>query len=414
MSATIPFPAMLKRAEELKQSLIQFATEGHLKEDYEQVREEFFGLSEPEGEHEAHTLLEWFLYDWVDDYGEGVIEHFVDSQDDLSEKEEELLLEWTNSINSIFEIKSLKANLITLKDLDSEDTFTIATIGNLKDLPFKKGEYLAARILPLGEQFIFAGAQFLLPDKDSAMQALAIRQTFETLNDEEGLEEAQQEQREAFIELFGKDEISIAAKQLPATIGRFQRFLFLERKDPETGKTAAQLFEEEFGRELKIPELPPIPHEMTAASEVTILCDEFEGILILPEYQKFKQIFTSKNRDKEFPGWKDLLWNYIKEPSLPIVAFERIAEEHPKQVEKVMRDILEDKNFSIEHLYAALLHYKHPAEGFEDMEDEELLWDLFNGNEPAKPANAKSQKSGKSGDADSNVIDFNSKSKKEK
>ena len=44
MSATIPFPALLKRAEELKQTLTQFATTGNLKEDYEQVREEFFGL----------------------------------------------------------------------------------------------------------------------------------------------------------------------------------------------------------------------------------------------------------------------------------------------------------------------------------------------------------------------------------
>jgi hypothetical protein len=414
MSATIPFPALLKRAEELKQSLTEFATAGNLKEDYEQVREEFFGLSAPESEHESQTLLEWFLYDWVDDYGEGVIEQFVDSQEDLSERDEALLLEWTNSINSIFEIKSIKQNLITLRDLDSEDLFSIATIGNLKEHPFKKGGYMAARILPLDEQFIFAGTQFLLPDKESAIEALNIRRTFEALGDEEGLDEAQQEQREAFVELFGKDEISIAAKQLPSTIGRFQRYLFLERKDPDSGKTAAELFEEEFGRELKIPELPPIPNELAATGEVTIICDEFEGMLILPEYQKFRQIFACKDRDKEVPGWKDLVWNYIKEPSLPIVAFERIAEERPKQVEKVMREVLEDKSFSIEHLYAALLHYKHPAEGFENMEDEELLWDLFNGNEPAKPVQAKGKAVNGKDKSDSNIIDFNSKSKPKK
>lgn len=414
MSATIPFPALLKRAEELKQSLTQFATTGNLKEDYEQVREEFFGLSSPEGEHESQTLLEWFLYDWVDDYGEGVIEQYIDSHDGLSEKDEEMLLEWTNSINSIFEIKSVKQNLITLKDLDNEDTFAIATIGNLKDHPFKKGAFMAARILPLDEQFIFAGSQFLLPDKESAMEALTIRRTFEALGDEEGLDEAQQEQREAFIELFGKDEISIDAKQLPATIGRFQRYLFLERKDPESGKTAAELFEEEFGRELKIPELPPVPNELAATNEVTIICDEFEGMLILPEYQKFRLIFECKNRDKEVPDWKDLVWNYIKEPTLPIVAFERIAEERPKQMEKVMREVLEDKTFSIEHLYAALLHYKHPAEGFENMEDEELLWDLFNGNEPTKSLQAKSKTVNGNDKSDSNIIDFTSKAKPKK
>jgi hypothetical protein len=399
----------LQRAEEFKRELIEFATTGHLKEDFQQQREQFFALAEPEGEHEAQSLLEWFLYDWVDDYGEGVIDHFVDSRDDLDEEEESMLLEWMASLNSVFEIKSLKKNCISLSDLDSGDVFPVTTIMDVSALPFEKGQFLAARLLPLGELFIFAGAQYLMPDRESAMEVLEMRRSLEEGDSSEQLLQVQQEQREAFIELFGSDEVALAAKQIPSMIGRFQRYILLERRDSETRKTAAEMYEEEFGREMKMPDIPPIPKELAEIGEVTILCDEFDGIVILPEYQKFKQVFVCENPDQEIPDWKDLLWDYVEDPSIPIVAFERVAESHPEQVEKIMRLVLEDETFSIEHLYAALLHYKQPVEGIEDMEDEELLWDLFDGSQDAsKSQNAEAEPDANQ-KSNSNVLDFSSK-----
>jgi hypothetical protein len=409
MSKDSPVVEKLKRAEEFKRELIEFATTGHLKEDFEQQREQFFELAEPESEHEAQSLLEWFLYDWVDDYGEGVIDHFVDSRDDLTEEEEAMLLEWMASLNSVFEIKSIKKNCISLSDLDGGDSFPVTTLADSSDLPFQKGQFLAARLLPLADLFIFAGAQYIMPNRESAMEVLEMRRSLEDGGSSEQLLQAQQEQREAFIELFGSDEITLAAKQIPSMIGRFQRYILLERRDEETGKTAAEMYEEEFGREMKLPEVPPVPKELAEFGEVTILCDEFDGIVILPEYQKFKLVFACKNPDEEIPDWKDLLWDYVEDPSIPIVAFERVAETHPEQVEQIMRLLLEDETFSIEHLYAALLHYKQPVDGIEDMEDEELLWDLFDGsNEPAK-TNAAEAEPDTNHKPSSNVIDFSSK-----
>jgi hypothetical protein len=403
----------LQRAEELKGELIAFATTGHLKEDYEQQRELFFELGEPEGEHESQSLLEWFLYDWVDDYGEGVIDHFVDSRDDLSEEDETMLLEWMASLNSVFEIKSVKNGCVSLQDLDSGEVFPVTLLSLSKDLPFTSGQFLAARLLPLGEKFIFAGAQFLMPNREAAMEILEMRRSLEELDSPDALESAQQEQREAFVEIFGSDEIHIAAKQIPSMIGRFQRYLLLERRDAETGKTAAELYQEEFGRELILPEIPPIPKEFAEIGEVTILCDEFDGIVLLPEYQKFKRVFESSNPDKDVPDWKELVWDYVEDPSIPIVAFERVAETHPKQLEKAMRILLEDETFSIEHLYAALLHYKEPVDGLEDMEDEELLWNLFDGSNGASGTEneqAPLSKTNANDKDNSNVIDFSTRS----
>lgn len=391
----------LKRAGELKEDLEKFVTSGNLKEDYEEQKKLFSEFSDMvEGEHESHSFLDWFLYEWADEYGEGVIEQYVDSHEDLSAEDEEMMLDWIDSVHSIFEVKSIKANTISLKDLDSNERFMVVTSDNTSEKPFGKGQFISARILPLGEKFIFAGVQFVLPDRKTAMEAIEMRRALEEMEDEdESMMEAQQQQREAFIELFGKDEVSIAARQLPSTIGRFQRYLFFERKDSETGMTAAEVFADEFGEELKLPELPVVPNELAAAGEITLLCDEFEGILILPEYQQFKRVFASQNPDEDVPDWRDLVWNYVEEPSIPIVAFERVAETHPQEVEKIMRVVLDDADFSIEHLYAALLHYKEPAEGFENMEDDERLWDLFDGNGARE---------------NGNVVDFTNKNPKKK
>ncbi len=128
------------------------------------------------------------------------------------------------------------------------------------------------------------------------------------------------------------------------------------------------------------------PGFLSNAGNVTILCDDFDGIVLLPDFNRFKQVFESKNPDKAVPDWQELMWNYVKDPDIPIVAFERIAEQFPERVEAVMRKLIGDKDFSLEHLYAVLLHYKQPIEGFDDMQDEQNLWDLFNGN--AKPCSS--------------------------
>jgi hypothetical protein len=131
--------------------------------------------------------------------------------------------------------------------------------------------------------------------------------------------------------------------------------------------------------------MPALPLPMAGAMDVTILCDDFDGIVVLPDYNKFRRVFEAASPESATPEWRDLVWTYIKDPDIPIVAFERVAEEFPLQVEAVLRELLDDKTFSLEHLYAVVLHYKQPVEGLDDLDDDRQLWDLFNGNAPEKP-----------------------------
>ena len=380
----------LDRAVRLKYELAAFATKGLLKEAYEWHQQMAFSISEPSNKSEEESVLDWFLFEWIDDSGGGAIEYFLEAHPDLSSEDQNILIEWEDSFNSIFEIRSLGKNSLRLRDLETGELFPVNTISDLNKSPFKRGQFIATRLLPLGKRFIFANYQLILPDKKAAMEMIEIRRALDEIGSPEAMEHGQQEQCTAFCELFGCEELTVLPEDLNPTLERLQQYLFFERRDAETGETLAEKFQTRFGVELQLLDMPEIPGHTFGASDVTILCDEFDGIVVLPDYKKFRRIFESDRLSREVPEWRELIWNYIKNPDIPTVAFERVAEQYPKRVERVFRSLLGDKEFSIEHLYAVVLHYKQPVEGLEQLDDDRRLWDLFNGNSDFEPAPASS------------------------
>jgi hypothetical protein len=366
-------------AEKLKGQLREFATSGAARDEYKRYYALFFDLSDQADENLTEIALDWFIYDWFDENGEGVIERFLASSRNLSDRERQILVDWEDSINSVFEICWLGKGSMRLKDIASGDIFSVVTSESISAARARRGQFIAARLLPLGDRFIFAGKQFIMPNREAAQEVLDILQSLDAIDSPEAIEKAQQEQCCAFREYFGQAELTVPLGELKQTLERFQHYLFFERRNPETNATMAETFRSEFGRELKLPEMPVPPVDLSAVSEVTILCDEFDGLLLLPDYNRFKRVFEADDPDREIPGWRELVWDYIKNPDIPIVAFERVAEEHAMRLESILRELFGNKDFSIEHLYAALLHYREPVEGFEDLEDDQWLWDLFNG-----------------------------------
>jgi hypothetical protein len=380
--STSAFSTEFERAEHFKNELMKFATTGPLKDDYGLQCKLFFEGANPEDEHEAESVLDWFLFDWFDENGDGVIDYYLNAHPDLDEPDGEMLLDWVDSINSVFEIRSVGKFAVQLQELDSGDAYTVKT--SIERAPFKRGQFLIARLLPLCDDLIFSGLQFVMPDRESALAWLEMRRAFDAFDSPEAVEKARREQVSAFCDLFGCDELTVPSGKLNATLERFQRYLLTERRDPETGMTPAERFEKELGQKLSVPDLPPLPAPVAGAGEVTILCDDFDGIVLLPDFNSFKRVFETDEPDRLAADWKELVWTYIKNPDIPIVAFERVAEQFPIRVEKVLRTLIGDKDFSLEHLYAVLLHYKQPVDGLEDLKDDQQLWDLFDGNHHAE------------------------------
>jgi hypothetical protein len=388
-ASTLSRPIPFSRVENLKRELVKFATTGPLKDQYKFHRKLFFESGQPEDAHEAESVLDWFLFEWLDQDGAGSIDYFLDHKPNIDEADREILLDWLDSINSVFEIHAINERSLELKDLDGGECYTVKI--SSRRLPFKRGQLIVARLLPLKNEMIFSGLQFLMPNRESALAWLEMRRSFDLLDSPEALERARREQVAAFCELFGCDELTVASSKLNSTLERFQRHLLTERRDPQTGLTPAEKFKKELGQDLSVPDLPQIPEPLAGAGEVTILCDEFDGIVLLPDFNRFKRVFEAEEPDRQVPDWRDLVWTYIKNPEIPIVAFERVAEKFPRRVEKAMRSLIGDKDFSLEHLYAVLLHYKQPVEGLDDLRDDQQLWDLFNGNTDAAKAKPRGE-----------------------
>jgi hypothetical protein len=385
-------------ADLLRRQLEEFVLTGPLKETFEEHRSLYFKEFEEPDELDSEGVLDWFLFDWFDDSGEGALSHFISAKPDLTSQERDVLLEWQDSLNSAFQIRSVSRNELRLRDLESGYDLDVTLTKPESHSLFKKGEYVVARLLPLGDHIILSGLQFVLPDKKTALAWLELRDRVDELHSPEEIEKAIRESCDAFCALFGCDEVTVPSSKLLPTLKRFQEYLLKERRDPETGSTPAERFREQLGRELEMTDVSVPPQMFAAAQDVTILCDDFDGIVLLPDFSRFKRVFSTDDPDKTVPEWKELIWTYIKNPDLPTVAFERVAEQQPKRVEKVLRAVLNDNDFSIEHLYALLLHYKEPVEGLDDLEDDRQLWDLFNGNrKPPKAAKGRSPRSKNTG-----------------
>lgn len=380
-SKSQPESLSLSAAAGLKDSLSRFVTDGPLKPEYGRYHKLFLQLSHAPDENDDPGVLDWFLFDWADGNGESVIDHFLSHQSDLNPADRKILLDWEDSLNSVFEICLAESDSFALCDIETGDAFTVITDKLAQQSQLKRGKFVATRLLPFGDRFIISGPQHLIDDRETAREALDISRSLETLKSPESLEQAQRELCSAFSELFGCTEIAISPADLHPTLDRLFRYVFFERREQQIDSALAQKFYPAFGRIFKVCDVKPDVDVSGCTAEVTILCDEFDGLVLLPDYNSLKSIFEVNDPDSEVPRWRDLLWKYIKDPDIPMVAFERIAEERPERLERVLREVLENPEFSIEHLYAMLLHYKQPVEGLENLEDDERLWDLLNGGQ---------------------------------
>ncbi|HEU4389619.1 MAG TPA: hypothetical protein VFV34_17575, partial [Blastocatellia bacterium] len=297
-------PVDLSRATDLKQQLSDFVTKGALRERYKQHQKLLLELCDAAEDGDNDSILDSFLFDWLDERGEGAIDHFLKSAR-VTDVDRGVLREWEDSIHSVFEVTSARSDNLILKDLDGGDTFDVTTGPSERGKGYEKGAYLAARLLPLGDYFMLSGPRCLLPDRESALEALKISSSFEQLDSPESLENAQREQHAAFKEFFGCDEVTTSPVDLKETLEKFQRYILFERRDPKDETTLAERFHCAFGRSLKMPLLPSPPGEFADVGEVTVLCDEFDGIVFLPDYRAFQGIFDC-DPDGELEGWRDL------------------------------------------------------------------------------------------------------------
>ena len=373
-------------AQKLKQALVDFATSGEVGLEFARQKQSTLKFKGALDDFEEMLILDWFIFDWMDEGGSGVIDRFLASRESLDNEQQQMIVDWGSSIHNIFEIIEAEDDRLILRELDDGTTLTVRGRSPAGSEPsVEPGRFLMARLLPVHGSFHFSGPQLVLPDREAALQALEMAQSLGVVTSPAEIEEAQADQRKGFIEFFGGPEVTIKSSELDETLRRFEKHLLSDRREATTGTTGEASLRAKLGVEAKAPTMRRAMR-LPDQHEVTLLCDEFEGIVVLPRYRDFQRTFECEDAEQEIPEWEDLVWSYIKDPDIPIVAFEYIAEKQPAKLERLLRVLLDDETFSLEHLYAMLLHYKEPVEGLDDLKDDEKLWDLLDRKQPAKHA----------------------------
>ena len=91
-------------AQKLKQALVDFATSGEVGVEFARQKQSILKFKGALDDFEEMLILDWFIFDWMDDSGRGVIDRFLVSLKSLDNEQQQMIVDWGSSIHNIFEI----------------------------------------------------------------------------------------------------------------------------------------------------------------------------------------------------------------------------------------------------------------------------------------------------------------------
>jgi hypothetical protein len=168
---------LLERSSELKRQLIDFACSQRFSWQLEKAVSEGIGGSVTD-EGEFANLLDNFILQRPLTDGRTVVEVFVCEHREFAEADRQMLLGWREVVEGIFEILERSGDAITAVNLVDERTYRIRANADLRALgPMRPGLFMTARVVPIGDDWMFSGVQRLFPaSQRAAMLQLAAEQ----------------------------------------------------------------------------------------------------------------------------------------------------------------------------------------------------------------------------------------------
>jgi hypothetical protein len=333
------------------------------------------------------------------------IDLFIDSNPELTKSDRQLLNRWKQSFIGLFTVTKILPdglelmNWLTAKHyiVKPNDEKTLQEISR-----FKQGEILLTRIAPVTDtDWIFSCAYTPMGKLGKPKLAVAIGNFKDNYRSHlysdapDLLAEAWQSvatYHQQFIDFFGTEEITMPGYQLNKKVAEFQELLTQQRLKAagvDGSKSLSELAEEagvgneeleaaakEAGADSQsISELladksktkmvapkVELPAELKKAEQVTAISHPRWGQMFLPTYTKFVALLETEDwRSQE--GAEKLVRYYLENASINTFIWKKLAQQYPKQVEKVVREVLERPQFKLERdLETLLQEYNKPIE----------------------------------------------------
>ena len=397
--------AILERARELKQALIEFVleAEGELAESLETY---VAANSRPQSNRHDATYEQNLLVDSFVTEGQvgdkAPLDLFIESNPELSQSDRTLVSSWKHTFIGLFAVSRILPDGFDLMNWVSAKHYTVKPNDavTLKEMArFKQGEILLTRIAPVTDTYwMFSGPCIPMGSLGKPKLAVAIGNFKENHKDAlysdapELLEQAWEsvaEYHNEFLSFFGSDEVTLPGYELNKKINELQEVMTKRRlaaagideskslseiaeeagvREEELKAAAqeagadstevSQLFDSSQGKTKMVMPKVELPAELKKAEQVTVFTHPRWGQMFLPTYGQFKTIIESE----DWQSHKDtnkLVRKYLQDPTINAFIWHKLAELYPTQLEKVLQAFLERPDFKIERDLDALLQEHH-------------------------------------------------------
>ena len=316
---------------------------------------------EIKSEAESHSAIMSYLFERkLQSCDKSVFELYEEKNQDLADAQKEVLSSLEKSISSVFELKKISRTGFELYNLVNEKTYPVLSLTKISNLRgIFPGYYFIARIFSHNGDNYIISLDKVLPSsaRESALRYVVMKQLENPellYHDNEAklveMEESVKDLGNKFSEYFAKEEIITTSDHIDDLLRGFNDFV------EGTGEKQ----QEEIDRHIVLPEsyayfevkevtgevIDPIQAAVKGFSshekvyDVGIIFDKDNGLMVLPFYGTFKEIFNSEDY-KSVKGYKDCIRKYIESEKVATAPIIRIYNINPEKFNKIIGETLE-------------------------------------------------------------------------
>ncbi|MDH6119504.1 hypothetical protein ABH930_004261 [Kitasatospora sp. GAS204A] len=342
---------LIERSAELKGELVAFGQSARFDQWLTPLLLEAAGPERRLDEGTAVRITDQFILRYRLPGGITVVDRFVASRRDLSEVDRELLLGWRGPVEGIFEIRRKDGDGVVLLNLVDDLQYRVySNVGPRVFRGVSKGQFLLACLVPIHSAdgvWLISGMMSSYP-KSSATEIaqaalqLATSQPELVFRNPEKIEqgwERMREDRAAFVEFCGGDELVLPPAEAEARLNAYYR----HRQEA----AVAGAPDRARGRRLPGLGLPffELPQDLADSATIGVIYDEVDGLNFYADYGLLRDLFA----DPALAGRRqhqDLLRTYLREESISPLPFRRLAAAFPETVDEVFGKLLRKPGFT--------------------------------------------------------------------
>ena len=278
---------------------------------------------------------------------DSVFSMYLKDNTNIDKQTESVINALQNSIDALFEVKSVQKNGFDLYSLVNEKKYFAMPLVKMNHLKgIFKGHYMLARIFPFENEYYIIEIRdtYTSLEKDKVLRyavAKIIEQPENLYKDnDEKLQEVEDEIAkfsEKFQSCFGTDEIVTTNEYVDQLISDFNDYYFDSSKDTEAIKSLIKPIEN-YGY-FKVPEFNSnydsyIESSMAGFAshsskyDVGVIFDNELGMYIVPFYATLCHILESENY-QEVQGWDECIKSFIENDKIPAKLVQRLVDRYP-------------------------------------------------------------------------------------